>query len=51
MKRKPISQDQSVLFEERTVFNPMTKNVTEQLIAVREYKAKHSKKVVGGHRW
>ena len=51
MKRKPLGRDQSVLFEERTVFNPMTKTVTEELIAVREYKNCHSKKTVGGHRW
>jgi len=49
--RKPISRDQCVLFEECTHFNPLTETVTEELIAIREFKARHSKKTVGGHRW
>jgi len=49
--RKPLIKDQSVLFEEHTIFNPLTETVTEELIVVREYKNRHSKKVVGGRRW
>ncbi len=37
MKRKPLSRDQSVLFEEHTVFNPMTQTVTEHLTLAKEY--------------
>lgn len=51
MKRKPISRKQSVLFEERTVVNPMTNDVLDELIAVQEYKARNKKSKVGGRRW
>jgi len=40
MKRKPLIKDQSVLFDERVVFNPMTNAVTEHLTVVKKYAVK-----------
>jgi len=40
MKRKSLSKDQSVLFDERVVFNPMTCEVFEHLTVAKKYAVK-----------
>jgi len=40
MKRKSLSKGQSVLFEERVVFNPMTCEVFEHLTVAKQFDVK-----------